>query len=634
MVYIIFGVSGSGKTSIGKKVAERLALPFYDADDFHSKENIYKLKNGISLTDEDRWPWLEKLALEIKKWSQANGAVLACSALKISYRELLASKSVVLPIFILLDGTYVAIKERISQRTGHFFDPALLQSQFDTLELSKDILRVHINSSVEEVVNKVLMKIQTTQSQLGLIGLGVMGSSLAQNMLSKGFSVSVYNRQVAEVEVDVAKLFVESLADQTKVKGFDQLVPFIQSLQKPRSIMLMVNAGKPVDLVIKALLPHLDLGDCIIDGGNSHYQKSIARSQFLKEHQIEFIGAGISGGQEGALKGPSIMPGGSEKAYNVSGKFLEAISAKDRNEKPCCTFVGPEGSGHFIKMVHNGIEYGEMQLIAEIYYLLRFYITLTPPEISEVFSKWASNGKSSFLLDISAKILQKKEGEGYLIDKILDKAGQKGTGGWSTVAALDLGMPVSTISESVMARNLSGMKGERVEAAAAYQLKNSTFQGDRDAFIQDLEEAYHLGSIINHSIGFDLICKASEEYQWQLNLSEIARIWTNGCIIKSELMQEISELFKREEQKTILRFPDIVTRVISTKGSLQKTVSEALSLGCPVPVLSAGLNYLLTYTSALASANMIQAQRDFFGAHTYQRNDQPLEKFFHTDWEE
>nr|WP_282100237.1 NADP-dependent phosphogluconate dehydrogenase [Aquimarina sp. MMG016] len=474
---------------------------------------------------------------------------------------------------------------------------------------------------------------KTQVSQLGLIGLGVMGKGLSKNILSKGFRLSVYNRQVEKKEVDIAKKFVTEQESQ-KVLGFDQLQPFVISIKRPRSILLMVNAGKSVDMVIEGLIPFLEKGDCLIDGGNSHFKDTIRRERLLSEIGIHFIGAGISGGEDGALRGPSIMPGGSEKGYELCGNFLETIAARDKNGNPCCSYIGIEGSGHYIKMVHNGIEYAEMQGIAELYHLLRFYVKKNPEQIADIFDSWRKKGKDSYLLEITADILRKKEEDGFLIDKILDKAGQKGTGGWSTEAALEIGMPLSTISESVMARNLSGIKSQRVKASEVYQLESSEILEDESMFLKDLEKAFLAASILNHHIGFELIKQASKEYNWDLNLSEIARVWTNGCIIRSDLMEHISALFKENNDTSLIMFPEFITIMKSNIDSLSKIVSIGLTSGCSLPVMSTAVNYFLTYTSAQSSANIIQAQRDYFGAHTYQRVDALLTEYFHTNWKD
>ncbi|WP_299311369.1 NADP-dependent phosphogluconate dehydrogenase [uncultured Aquimarina sp.] len=632
VVYIIYGVSGSGKTTIGKALAKDFKIPFFDADDFHPESNIKKMSNGFPLDDTDRAPWLKKMANEISDWSTKNGAVLACSALKQKYRETLQSIDSEYIEWIFLEGSFDLIAHRMEVRKHHFFKKEMLVSQFETLEKPKEGIVINIDKNSDEIVNEIKSKLHTNKSQLGLIGLGVMGKSLAKNFLSKDFTLSVYNRQMDNYEVDVAKKFVSEQPDSDDVLGFDDLQSFVSSLEQPRTIMLMVNAGKPVDLVIDSLIPLLSKEDCIIDGGNSHYKVTLERSKRLAKHEIDFLGTGISGGEEGALKGPSIMPSGSKKAYDTSGLFLETISARDKNGNSCCTYVGPEGSGHFVKMVHNGIEYAEMQLLAETYHILRFYAGKTPIQISDIFDKWIENGLKSYLLEITSGILLEKEGDDFLIDKILDKAGQKGTGGWSTNAALELGVSLSTISESVMARNISGMKSERVEASAIYQLKTTTIALDNIAFVESLEKAFKATSIINHHIGFELIKEASKEYNWELNLSEIARIWTNGCIIRSDLMEQIWELFFNNNDTSLLTFPDIVTIMKPRVTSLSEIVSIGLKAGFSLPVFSAATNYFLAYTSAQSSANIIQAQRDYFGAHTYQRVDTSLDQYFHTNW--
>ncbi|MEW7291989.1 NADP-dependent phosphogluconate dehydrogenase [Aquimarina sp. 2304DJ70-9] len=631
-VYIVFGVSGSGKTTIGKVLAKTLDIPFYDADDFHSATNIKKMSDGIPLNDEDRNPWLQKLANKIKDWHHEKGAVLACSALKQKYREMLKSIHNESIKWIFLDGNYDLISSRLKARRKHFFKKELLTSQFETLEKPSTGISINIDQGTEEIIVEILHKLNLKKSQLGLIGLGVMGKNLAKNILSKKISLSVYNRQIEGKEVDVAKHFVNEQSNDVSVLGFDDLSSFVSSIAQPRTIMIMVNSGKPVDMIIEALLPLLSKEDCLIDGGNSHYKKTSEREKKLLKHGVYFLGTGISGGEEGALKGPSIMPGGVKKAYDRAGKFLEAIAAKDKNNNSCCAYIGPEGSGHYVKMVHNGIEYGEMQLLAEIYHLLRFYCNMTPEQISEIFESWRSNGKDGFLLEITADILQKKEGEQFLIDIILDKAGQKGTGGWSTIDALELGMPANTISEAVMARNLSGMKSQRGIASNAYQLKQASITENEADFIISLEKAFYATSIINHTIGFDLLAHASQEYDWNLDMSEIARVWTNGCIIRSDLMEKISSLFVNANTTSLLLFPEIITTMKANNIALKNIAATAIKNGYSLPVISAALNYFLTYTSAQSSANMIQAQRDYFGAHAYQRIDKSTDEYFHTNW--
>lgn len=471
----------------------------------------------------------------------------------------------------------------------------------------------------------------TTKSKLGLIGLGVMGRSLAINMADKGIQLSVYNRHLAGVEERVAEKFIKGNPQLSEVNGFDDLVPFLDSLAQPRNIMLMVNAGEAVDKVISLLLPHLSKGDIIIDGGNSHYQDTTSRMKALHAEGIFFLGVGISGGEEGARKGPSIMPGGDSKAYERVGKYLEKIAAKDKNGLPCCAYTSTEGAGHFVKMVHNGIEYAEMEIVAELYHLLRFYAQVMPDDIAAIFELWKERGFSSYILEITIDILRTKESGEPLLDKILDAAKQKNTGGWTAEAAYKLGVPSNTISEAVMARLLSSKKTERVEAMRLYgTLSKPSSDSATAAFYNRLLSTYVGARIINHAIGFDLLNEASRQYQWHLELSEIARIWTNGCIIRSDLMLRLVELLK--DPIPILQQPMIVKEMKAYLPDLTQVLSTGLQSGHPLPVLSAALNYFLGYTSAQLPANLIQAQRDYFGAHTYQRTDKSLDQHFHTLW--
>lgn len=628
-VYIVMGVSGSGKTTIGKLLTKELNLPFYDADDFHPSENVEKMKNGIPLQDEDRKGWLAILAENIQKWEQGGGAVLACSALKEKYRQQLTSIPEEHLKWIFLSADFKVILERLKARKGHYFKPEMLTSQFETLEEPQYGLRIIVNTSEENILKEIMTKLKAPEAEIGLIGLGVMGKSLALNLLSKNINVSVFNRQVPGLEEDIAKNFVQQNAEKYTFQGFDDLDQFISSLARPRKILLMVNAGAAVDAVIESLLPFLEKGDIITDGGNSHYKDTWRREKMLREQGIHFIGCGISGGEEGALKGPSIMPGGSAEAYKQMGPLLEKIAAKDKTGNPCCTHIGPDGSGHFVKMVHNGIEYAEMQLIAETYHFLRFYTNSTPETIADLFETWNKEMKS-YLLEISVDILRKKENEEFLINKILDAAKQKGTGGWSTNAALELGVPLDTITAAVLARNISGMKEIRVNASNLYRNENNQ-SGNLEEIKDELFQAYKTASIINHAVGYDLLRVASSEYSWNLNLSEISRVWTNGCIIRSGLMEDLVDIFKDSNNHLLLN-KNIISEIEKNQASLTKTVSIALQSGFAVPVLSAATNYLLNFTSAQNSANMIQAQRDYFGAHTYERTDKPRGEFFHTQW--
>ena len=462
--------------------------------------------------------------------------------------------------------------------------------------------------------------------EFGLIGLGVMGKSLCRNLAGKGFRLSLYNRFVPVTEENVAVGFIGEHEVLSTACGFQEIAPFVASLQLPRKIFLMVPAGEAVDEMIASLLPHLSGGDVLMDGGNSFYKDTERRCKQLQQAGILYIGTGVSGGEEGALKGPSIMAGGSLEAYNLVHKFLESISAKDIAQSPCCAFIGSGGAGHFVKMVHNGIEYAEMQLLAEIYSILRFTCKYNPNEIAGLFKTQLATNLNSYLLEISIIMLQKKEGEEWLIDKILDKAGNKGTGGWTTIAACELGVPVPTLTAALFARFQSEFLGDRTAAAKLYPTKQD------GAFVNsnELFNAYRLARIINHHQGFHLIEAASKKYNWNINLPELARIWTNGCIIRSELMVAVQSLLK--ENRQLLLHPSITSEVNSHYMSLTNMVALATTNRVAVPCMASAVHFLHAYTQVQSNANIIQAQRDFFGAHTYLRKDDSSGKKYHTNW--
>ncbi len=621
------GVSGVGKTTLGKALSKHLKVPFFDGDDFHSIENVKKMEAGLPLNDDDRKNWLKTLAGKINEWGREEGSVLACSALKEKYRRVLSEHSDGEIVWIYLYEDYEVIQKRMNSRKGHYFKPELLRSQFDILEPPKYGYHIRVSSSAEKTLEKIMKTIH--KQQIGLIGLGVMGKSLALNMASKSIPVSVYNREIKDIEIDIARDFAAKYQEEYEFPWFDDIKEFVKSLPAPRNIMIMIKAGKAVDAVIGELLPFLEKGDLIIDGGNSHYKDTWRRIEMLEEKGILFLGTGISGGEEGALKGPSIMPGGSKEAYERIGTVLEEIAAKDKSGDPCCTYIGKEGAGHFVKMVHNGVEYGEMQLIAEFYHFMRFSMELSLDDIAEVFEKWNTQLKS-YLVEITSEILRKKEDSEYLIDKILDVAGQKGTGGWSTEAALELGVSLDTITAAVLARNLSANKEIRKRAQDIY-VKSSKNSGNQISEAE-LYKAFSAARLINHAIGFELLREASKEYNWSLNLSEISRTWTNGCIIKSDLMQRLVDIYREMPDDHLLMHINISKELKETKTALSKTVGVALINEVPLQVASSALNYFMSFTSAQSSANMIQAQRDYFGAHTYERNDKPRGEFFHTIW--
>lgn len=626
MVIIVFGVSGSGKTTTGKLLAEQLNLPFYDADDFHSPGNVKKMSEGIALQDEDRKQWLEELADNIKQWGDGGGAVLACSALKEKYRKQLHVCNDIQWVF--LKGSPDLINERVKARKNHYMNPALLDTQIADLEMPAYGITVDVIKSPHLIVRRIMDRFENTQFNFGVIGMGVMGRNLALNQAEKGVKVALYNRHVAGSEEGVAAQVVQD-NPQFHMAAFDNLEEFISAMSTPRILLLMIPAGKPLDMQLDNLIPLLDKGDVVIDGGNSYYKDSDHRSQRLADHGLHFLPMGVSGGEEGARRGPSMMPGGSKEGYEIAKNFLEPMAALDKEGKPCITYVGPKGSGHFVKMVHNSIEYGEMQLLAETYYILRKNWSMDPTEISGIFTEWRDHNLDSYLLEITINILKKKEGDNYLLDMILDQAEQKGTGGWSVGTAMEYGVPYGPLVEAVMARTLSARKQFRTEMS-----KLIAFQPDA-GFVKDentdrIKNAFAMVSLLNHALGFDLIKTVSDANNWDINLSEIARIWTNGCIIRSSLMDDLVNIFKNSE--------DIFSsyKAIEAFGQCQKdlafTVSQSINEGTSIPVMSSALNYYLGNITKDSPANMIQAQRDYFGAHTYRRVDSEAGNYYHTNW--
>ncbi|WP_205860262.1 MULTISPECIES: NADP-dependent phosphogluconate dehydrogenase [Polaribacter] len=623
-ITFIMGVSGCGKSTIGHLLSKELNVPFFDGDDFHPKKNILKMSNGEALNDDDRFGWLQtlnKLAIEQLK---DKGCIIVCSALKEKYRDILNTNIKDSVKWVFLDGSFNQIKERINQREGHFMSADLLKSQFDILEAPKNAIKVDISLTPKNIV-KVISKELSKKSEFGLFGLGVMGKSLARNLANKGFHISLFNRHVPGIEEDVAKNFKNEFKELATSLPFDHIESFVNSLETPRKIMLMVNAGKIVDNVIEDLLPFLEDGDILIDGGNSNYNKTKERFDYLKGKNIHFVGAGVSGGEEGALKGPSIMPGGSKESYKGVQPFLEAIAAKDANNLPCCTYIGTEGSGHFVKMVHNGIEYVEMQLLAEVFVMLKA-LGHNPDEIADILESWKET-TNSYLLEITIDILRKKEGDDWLVNQIMDKAGNKGTGNWTTITTAQLGVPSSMIATALFARYTSFYKDERIAASKNLATKINT---NFNVAIDDILKAYQFARIVNHYQGFKLIQEASKNYQWNLNLSELARVWTNGCIIRSELMVELVTIFKSTDN--ILTDETIIDKIKTLKPSVKKAVSECILNELPIPNFSESINFLNSFAIANSSANLIQAQRDYFGAHTYQRINDESNKFYHTEW--
>ena len=474
-------------------------------------------------------------------------------------------------------------------------------------------------------------------ADIGLIGLAVMGENLALNMESKGFEVAVFNRTVSRVDD-----FVEGSANGKNIIGTHSIPEFIGKLETPRKIILMVKAGEPVDAFIELLLPHLSKGDLIIDGGNSNFNDTIRRHQELDEKDILFIGTGISGGEEGALKGPAMMPGGSQEAYSLVEPIFTKIAAQVEG-MPCCSYIGPNGAGHYVKMVHNGIEYGDMQLICEAYSLMKSVLDMNADEMQEVFNEWNQGELNSYLIEITADIFTQRDANGTpFVDVVLDKAGQKGTGKWTSISALDLGISAPTIAEAVFARCISAIKSERVDASEVINGPKGNFDGDREAALNAIHDALYAAKICSYAQGFALMREASAENNWDLDLGKIALGWRGGCIIRAKFLHRIAEAFERNPDLPNLLLDSYFRGIIeAAQPNWRNVISTATQLGVPIPAFSSALAYFDSYRSSRLSANLIQAMRDYFGAHTYNKldadgntvvGDDGEPTVFHTEW--
>ena len=465
--------------------------------------------------------------------------------------------------------------------------------------------------------------------EIGLIGLAVMGQNLVLNMNDHGYRVAVFNRTVSKVDE-----FIHNEAAGTRVVGTQSIEEFIQALKKPRRAMLMVKAGGTVDEMIAQLLPHLEKGDIVIDGGNSHYPDTNRRTKELAAKGILFIGTGVSGGEEGARHGPSIMPGGNPAAWPHVKEIFQAIAAKVDDGSPCCDWVGEEGAGHYVKMVHNGIEYGDMQLIGEAYHLLHEGLGLNADELHQVFAEWNRGELDSYLIEITAEIFKKRDEDGApLIDKILDAAGQKGTGKWTGISALELGTPVTLIGEAVFARCLSALKDERMKASAVLAGPKRTVSADGAAFIEDVRRALYCSKMISYAQGYMLLREAAKDQKWNLNFGGIALMWRGGCIIRSRFLGKIKEAYDKKPQLENLLMDDFFSKLLNDyQASWRRALVQAIECGVPTPAFSTALSFFDGYRTGRLPANLLQAQRDFFGAHTYERVDKPRGEFFHTNW--
>ena len=467
-----------------------------------------------------------------------------------------------------------------------------------------------------------------SKADIGLVGLAVMGENLILNMESHGFTVAVYNRTVEKVDN-----FINGRGKGKNVFGAHSIEELIANLKSPRKVMLMIKAGKPVDDFIELLIPHLDKGDIVIDGGNSHYPDTTRRTEYLESKGLLYIGTGVSGGEEGALKGPSIMPGGSPAAWQHVKPIFQSIAAKVEDGTPCCDWVGEKGAGHFVKMVHNGIEYGDMQLICETYQIMKDLLGLSYDEMYNVFKEWNEGELDSYLIEITRDILNFRENGEPLVEKILDTAGQKGTGKWTAIASLDFGAPLTLIGEAVYGRTLSALKDDRVEASKVLSGPKPKFEGDKKQFIEDLRKALYASKMVSYAQGYILMRYAAKEFGWNLNYGGIALMWRGGCIIRSVFLGKIKEAFDKNPDLTnLLLDPFFKGKIESSQESWRKVVSAAVTNGIWIPALSTALNYFDGCRNSRLPANLLQAQRDYFGAHTYERVDKPRGEFFHTNW--
>ncbi len=621
MFIILMGIAGSGKTTIGRMLAQRLGWPFYDGDDFHPPANVAKMAAGLPLDDEDRAGWLAELADIIQSGLAAGeNGVIACSALKESYRDVLRRPDRERVKFVYLKGSYEVLFERMKGRGEHFMKPKMLQSQFATLEEPRGILTIDVALPQDEIVQKIMEQMMDTKYSLGIIGLGVMGRSLAQNFMRNGYTPMGYVRSSTPLEgldIQITRTFKELAA----------------ALKPPRTVLLMVPAGPPVDEVIASLRPYLQEGDLIVDGGNSYFMDTERRVEELERAGLYFIGMGVSGGESGALWGPSLMPGGSAAAWKRVEPMLQAIAAKAKDGEACVAWMGPGGAGHYVKMVHNGIEYGDMQLIAEVYDLLHRGAGIANQELADIFAGWNQRELSSYLVEITANILRRPDEETGqpLVDMILDEAEQKGTGKWTSQSALDIGAAIPTINAAVDSRLLSALKEERVVASRVLG-RAGKYTGEPDALVAAAEQALYASKITSYAQGLNLLRMASQEYHWDIDISQIVPVWRAGCIIRAALLSDITHAYRQDpDLSNLLLDGAFKEAVLSRQAAWRSVVQTAVGLGIPMLATSASLAYLDAYRSERLPANLTQAQRDYFGAHTYRHVDR--EGTFHTQWE-
>ena len=631
---VIMGVSGCGKSTVGMALAHRLGLQMLDGDDLHAPESVARMKAGQALSDADRWPWLERIGQRLAAQTEGAGLVVACSALRRSYRDRIREHAHGVR-FVFLDGSFDLIAERVGQRVGHYMPASLLQSQFDTLERpdpqEADVLRLDIDGPVDALVNAAATALNAAAMppcDLGLVGLGVMGENLALNFERNGFAVCGFDSDPAR-----RQRFGYRTRGRRAHTAQD-MQQLVATLRRPRRVLVMVPAGAAVDAVIDVISPLLEPGDILLDGGNTHPADTQRRLQALGARGLLYVGLGVSGGEQGALYGPALMPGGDANAWPLLRPMLQAIAARAGDGLPCCQWVGPGGSGHFVKMVHNGIEYADMQILCEAYALMRDLLQMPAREIALAFRQWNRGPLESYLVQITADILEREDPESgqMLVDCILDTAEQKGTGKWTSQVALDLGTPAPTIAQAVFARSLSAMKDQRVRAAPLLAGAHGVPQADRTDLLRALEGALLAAKVCAYAQGLALLRAADSEYRWGLSLSGIASLWRAGCIIRASLLEDIRAAYDRNASLDhLLLDPPLAERMSQVQQDLREVVSLGARGGVALPALMSALAYYDALRSPRLPANLLQAQRDFFGAHGYQRHDRPGQ--FHTDWQ-
>ena len=617
---VVMGVAGSGKSTVGRGLAERLGCPFYDGDDFHPPANIAKMAAGLPLDDDDRAGWLATLAAIIAGGlARGENGVVACSALKRVYRAVLRVDSRQVR-FVYLKGDYNAIQARLQQRPGHYMPASLLRSQFDDLEEPARAIYADIAQQPAALIDRLMEQLMDNKFDVGIMGLGVMGRSLALNFERHGYRVIGYDPH-PKLSPDFPAAVVDSPA------------ALAAGLGAPRVVLLMVPAGAPVDAAVGSLKDYLQAGDIIIDGGNSYFADTERRVAALATEGIHFVGMGVSGGESGALWGPSLMPGGAAAAWPVIAPMLRAIAAVADDGAPTVAWMGPGGAGHYVKMVHNGIEYGDMELIAEVYDLLHRGAGLSSPALADVFAGWNEGELRSYLIEITGKALRHiDETTGRpLVEMIMDIAGQKGTGRWTSQIALEVGAPTPTINAAVVMRLISAAKDRRM-AVARRLGGTAVYNGDTAALVTAAEDALFAGKVTAYAQGMDLLRAASVEYGWRLDIAAIVRVWRAGCIIRADLLNDIVVAFDREPELSSLFLDDRFAEALAARQrGWREVIRVGADLGIPLLALAAALGYYDALRSERLPANLIQAQRDFFGAHTYHRTDR--DGVFHTEWE-